>query len=222
MSNTPYPPRKFLPPNYITSDLLSESLRNQIENSVLNPTNKITYEINDRDVVQTYYPIAIINSNEIGNQTITYTINLPENEQTLSVPEYVFTMRISCDFTEFNIAPTDISPTPITNDIYTADSYFFKSHFVNDTMWTPEILPQNAYIPTIEPFLPTCYKSNASSGIQKTTFEISYVPSNLTFQIKVILLPKTYVVGTFDILFGDIYPSFKQLYRDFNFTIQRS
>jgi hypothetical protein len=179
--------------------------------------NKIDYLINDRNTITTYYPIAA--SNRQPSEIIKIIkINLPENIQTLSIPEYVFTMIINFDFCEFEI--TSPNNGIITGDINTANSYYFKSNFVNDTTWTPEILPQSQYTPSIIGFIPSCQKCNLSSPDCTTTFEILYDQSNKFYYLKITLQSNIYVVGTLNVIYGDIYPSEKVTYGNFNFTFE--
>ena len=179
--------------------------------------NKTDYLINNRNTINTYYPIAASNRT-VSPITKIWQINLPENEQTDAVPEYVFTMGINLDFCEFNITGTGSGGT-ITGDINTANSYFFKSNFVNDTTWMPEILPQSQYTPTVVGYQPSVYKCNTSSPSETTTFSIEYENSNRFYYIKATIQPNYYVVGTLNLYYGDIFPPEQVLYDNFNFTI---
>ena len=180
--------------------------------------NRVEYILNNRNTVATYYPIAVSNRT-VAPITKIWKINLPENIQTDLAPEYVFTMIINLDFCEFEIT-TDPSGGAITTDINTANSYFFKSNFVNDTTWTPELLPQSQYTPTVVGFTPSVYKCNTSSPSQTTTFNIEYESSNRFYYLKAVLQPNTYIVGTLNLVYGDIYPPEQVEYDNFNFTIQ--
>jgi hypothetical protein len=181
--------------------------------------NRVEYILNNRNTVVTYYPIAVSNRT-VSPITKIWKINLPENSQTDAVPEYVFTMGINLDFCEFNLTGTG-SGGIITGDINTANSYFFKSNFVNDTTWSPEILPQSQYTPSVVGFQPSVYKCNSSLPSEATTtFNIEYENSNRFYYLKAVLQPNTYVVGTLHLVYGDIYPPEQVLYDNFNFTIE--
>ena len=160
------------------------------------------YEVNNRDAVQTFYPFATSVSQS-------YKINLIETPQTDLLPEYVFTIKIACDYTECNLSGT----TPITNDIYGVNSYYFNTHFIYDTSWTTKMLPPS-------PYSPACISCN-SSGSSSTQFTITHDGSNKYIILTVTPSSNMYIVGTLNILFGDVYPSQKTLYRDFNFSISR-
>lgn len=160
------------------------------------------YEINDRDVVQTFYPFAT-------KLQKTYTINLIETAQTDALPHYVFTIKLSADYSEFNLTGPD---PPITNDIYEAKSYSFNSHFIYDTTWDVKMLP-------VTPYQPKTISCDSLLNLSSTVFSIDHVGSDNFITFTVTPATNTYIVGTLNILFGDVYPSEKTFYGGFNFSI---
>ena len=178
-----------------------------VENAV--GLNQLTTINNDREVVSTNYPFVLANYNNTQHEETVYKIsipNLPELNSNI-ISAYVYTLQINCKFTEFeldNITPND----NIDNDIQGAQSYFFNTHFSFDTTWS------NKIIPTMTKKHPYEVASYNVSSITKAAFEQRVTFSLYTpdddekgyIYIKVKLLPKTYLMGTFDIVFGDIFP----------------
>ena len=122
-------------------------------------------------------------------------------------------------FTEYEL--TNIGK--ISDDINTAKSYFFNTHFVHDTTWEPRIIP--AFTPpNHSPYKVKCY----NTGLNELSEPLSSVEIYNNYDgeyfiyVKVSLKPKTYVVGTLKMLYGDIYPaSLTNFYENFTFSVSR-
>jgi hypothetical protein len=190
--------------------------------SISKVLNQVTYGINNREVIQTNYPFAIINKSDISI-SYNYKINLPSdsdiNNKNISFHDYVYTIQLDGKFTEFDL---DGSGNPITNDIYTANSYFYNTHFVHDSTWNPRILPP---ILKNDPYKIKCYNTELDKiTFPKSIIEIFNDPIDPFFiNIKITLLPKMYLVGTFEITYGDIYPAdLTDFYEYFRFTIVKT
>lgn len=95
---------------------------------VTNPAsvNNLITRINNKEVIETSYPIAVADSD------IIYKISLPSNEildNSIIIPEYVYTIQINGSFTQFELDTTNVNDN-ITNDIENASSYFFNTLYL--------------------------------------------------------------------------------------------
>lgn len=175
--------------------------------TIKNPTNNINYRINNNDTCLTYYPISVRNKTD-NVRKYRYTINLP---QPITSSPYVFTVRADCEFDEFLLS--GMTP-PITGDIYDANGYFFRSHFTLDTTWTPPMLP-------LTPYTPAIYNCKSSQPNSQTVFTIQYVDPT-KYYIDIDLQPQTYVTGTLNLGYSEIFPTSLENLKTFKFTIVRT
>lgn len=177
-----------------------------VENAV--GLNQITTTNNDREVISTTYPFALANYNNTEHEETVYKIsipNLPEYNSNI-ISAYVYTLQLNCKFTEFELDNMNLNDN-IDNDIQGAQSYFFNTHFGFDTTWSNKIIPA---MTKERPYEVASYNvSSITEALfeQRVTFSL-YTPDDEKGYIymKVKLLPKTYVMGTCNIVFGDIFP----------------
>jgi hypothetical protein len=178
-----------------------------VENAV--GLNQLTTVINNREVISTKYPFVLSNYNNTENEETVYKISIPilPEHSSNAIAAYVYTLQINCKFTEFELDNINLNDN-INNDIQRAQSYFFNTHFGFDTTWSKIIIPA---MTKERPYEVASY--NASSMTQslfeqRVTFSL-YTPDadeKGYIYMKVKLLPKTYLMGTFEIVFGDIFP----------------
>ena len=188
-------------------------------NTAPSSVNHSTFSINNREVIESSYPFAIIN-NTNSELSYAYKINLPSNDAIeTGYSDYVYTIQMNGSFTEFELNDNG----RISDDIHSAHSYFFNTHFVHDTTWEPRIIPP-ILSPTYLPYKVKCY--NTESGVvsePRSSVEI-FNNSNLEYfiYIKVVLKPKSYLVGTLKMIYADIYPSsLTDFYENFKFGVSR-
>jgi hypothetical protein len=179
--------------------------------------NHLTFSINDREVIESSYPVALINKTDIL-KSFAYKINLPSTDAIENgYSNYVYTIQMNGSFTEFKLNPNGV----ISNDIDAANSYFFNTHFVHDTTWNPRIIPT---ISSSVPYKAKCYNT-ASAGVSEpdTTVEIfNNADGEYYIYIKITLKPQTYVVGTLKMIYGDIYPAtLTNFYENFTFNVAK-
>jgi hypothetical protein len=184
-----------------------------------NDTNTtITTNVNQREVVESRFPFALSNKTDV-NVAYSYKINLPVNNDLDKIKDYVFSIQMNGKFSEFNLNDDN---SVITDDVYAVSSYFFNTHFVHDTTWEPRILPQISN--TDIPFEVNCHNVEYNT----TTLPASSVEiynnsdSEYFIYVKFILPPKIYIVGTLNMIYGDVYPaSLTNFYRNFVFTVEK-
>ena len=127
-------------------------------NTAPSSVNHSTFSINNREVIESSYPFAIIN-NTNSELSYAYKINLPSNDAIeTGYSDYVYTIQMNGSFTEFELNDNG----RISDDIHSAHSYFFNTHFVHDTTWEPRIIPP-ILSPTYLPYKVKCY--NTESGV---------------------------------------------------------
>lgn len=179
------------------------------------PVNNLITRINNKEVIETSYPIAVADSD------IIYKISLPSNEildNSIIIPEYVYTIQINGSFTQFELDTTNVNDN-VTNDIENASSYFFNTHFTYDTTWTPRIIPT---MTELSPYQVKCHKmTNITQSPERVSVSLFTKPNKYDYiYLKLTIIPKTYVVGTLKIIFGDIYPTkLTNYYDNFEITI---
>lgn len=123
-------------------------------NNLTSSVNHTTFGINNREVIESSYPFALINKTT-SPLSFAYKINLPSNnsvESNVSYTDYVYTIQMNGSFTEFELNDNGI----ISDDIHSANSYFFNTHFVHDTTWEPRIIPP-ILSPNYSPYKVKCY-----------------------------------------------------------------
>lgn len=188
-------------------------------NNAIPSVNHSTFSINNKQVIETSYPFAVINNTD-SELSYAYKINLPSSGIIETrYADYVYTIQMNGSFTEFELKDNG----RISNDIHGASSYFFNTHFVHDTTWEPRIIPPISS-PNYLPYKVKCY--NTESGVvsePRSSVEI-FNNSGVEYfiYIKVALKPKSYVVGTLKMIYGDIYPvALTDFYENFKFSVTR-
>jgi len=186
-----------------------------------NTNSKLITSSNDKEVIETNFPFAIVNRKNDAENEVVYKISLPFNVNLEnSIIEYVHTIQVNGHFTKFKLDTTFLDDN-ITNDIQEAESYFFNTHFVYDTTWTPRIIPQMTHA---SPYQVKCHKvTNIVQSPEKIKISLFTKPDEYDYMyIKFTMLPKIYAVGTLKIVFGDIFPAkLTNYYDDFEILISK-
>lgn len=188
-------------------------------NTAPSSVNHSTFSINNREVIESSYPFAITN-NTNSDVSYAYKINLPSNDAIeTGYSDYVYTIQMNGSFTEFELKDNG----RISDDIHSASSYFFNTHFVHDTTWEPRIIPPISS-PNYLPYKVKCYNTESIAVSEpRSSVEIFNNSDREQFiYIKVTLKPKSYVVGTLKMIYGDIYPAtLTKFYENFKFGVSR-
>ena len=188
-----------------------------------NASNNIITSLNDKEVIEAKFPFASVNRKSDSKNEIVYKISLPYNSNldtnNTLIPEYVYTMQVNGHFTVFEIDTINMQDN-ISKDIQNAESHFFNTNFVYDTTWTPRI------IPTIFPseYKVKCHKvTNVIQSSDRISVSLFTKHDKYDYiYIKFTMNPNTYVVGTLNIIFSDIYPAtFTNYYDDFKITVSK-
>ena len=188
-----------------------------------NASNNIITSLNDKEVIEAKFPFASVNRKSDSKNEIVYKISLPYNSNldtnNTLIPEYVYTMQVNGHFTVFEIDTINMQDN-ISKDIQNAESHFFNTNFVYDTTWTPRI------IPTIFPseYKVKCHKvTNVIQSSDRISVSLFTKHDKYDYiYIKFTMDPNTYVVGTLNIIFSDIYPAtFTNYYDDFKITVSK-
>lgn len=188
-------------------------------NNTTSSVNHSTFSISNREVIESSYPIALINKTE-SDLSFAYKVNLPSNDYLETrYSNYVYTIQMNGSFTEFELNDNG----RISDDIDSAHSYFFNTHFVHDTTWEPRIIPPISS-PNYLPYKVKCYNTASNIVLEPRSAVEIYNNSDGEYYIyiKIILKPKTYVVGTLKMIYGDIYPtSLTDFYEKFIFSVTK-
>jgi hypothetical protein len=188
-------------------------------NNTISSINHSTIGINNREVIESGYPVALINKTD-SDLSYAYKINLPSNNNIQKgYSDYVYTIQINGSFTEFELKDTGI----ISDDINSANSYFFNTHFVHDTTWEPRIIPPITS-PNYSPYKVKCYntESNVVSASRSSIEIFNNSDVEYFIYIKVTLKPKSYIAGTLKMIYGDIYPAtLTDFYENFTFSVEK-
>jgi len=182
-----------------------------------NTNTTITTSVNQREVVESRFPFALSNKTN-ALLAYSYKINLPVNNDLDKIKDYVFSIQMNGKFSEFNLNDDN---SVITDDVYAVSSYFFNTHFVHDTTWEPRILPQ---ISNNIPFKVNCHNVEYNTTTPPLSSVEIYNNSDSEYfiYVKFILPPKIYIVGTLNMIYGDVYPaSLTNFYRNFVFTVKK-